>query len=375
MNGRTTLILTLATLALAAVGVGTYFNQAQELQLAESSPWLEDSSDYSPGAILESSPNLVAAEEHPDDRVASLALGVSTDSTEGEDPQPHSSDGVENPSIITLSPEVDALPVARSAFLKKEYGVCASVLGQAAAAGDERFDVHYLLGLSLRYLGRFADSAEVLEHAVELEPKNLRAHVNLARAYLDQGQSGKAREILDAVMLPETKNSDAWNVLGRVELAQQDLQKATEAFTRAIELNPSNAYAFNNLGYVHIQMESWQAASEALEAAVQLKEDVAFFHNNLAVSYERMGQLDRALAEYKEAVRLRPDYDKALASMTRIEPLAMIYDAQHGVANVAGNTDTTSEDLTVLDGTTKSPGESPATKNDASDEDVAVRPK
>jgi tetratricopeptide (TPR) repeat protein len=116
----------------------------------------------------------------------------------------------------------------------------------ALAVGGSSTVAETNLGVALERAGRYDDAASHLEAAIRLEPRNARAHVDLAD----------------------------------VEFARARYAEAAAAYAEALRLDPGDAVA---------------------------RQSLAMAHFNLANREWRAGRLDAAAREYREGLRGRPD--------------------------------------------------------------------
>jgi len=312
------IVLTLATAVCAAIGVGFYFNYSDELP--------EDAQRVVGESLAMATPeDSFGPVESPDPGAPALPASDLEDTSMTVIESVPETTGVETEPRVVGDADLQA---ARVALTQKDHEAVLAALGDSGPVEGNAFDVHYLRSLSLRHVGRHEDAVREMDAALELQPDNVRALVNSARALLplERGSEAALRAQRAVELAPE--DSDAWNVLGRAQLALSDVAAATEAFQRATELDPNNAHAFNNTGYALIQQQQWQAAADALETAIALRDDVAWFFNNLGVAYEKLDRPMEAAAAWHRALELQPEYDKVQVSLARITPRVQAIEEQ-----------------------------------------------
>ncbi|MFQ5600410.1 MAG: tetratricopeptide repeat protein [Candidatus Krumholzibacteriia bacterium] len=329
-KGHTSIILGTAGAACVAIAIGFFSNNRNEFETSGTPPALDD-------VVLTSETSFEALEQTFGQTSEDVERAVPPSSTIHEpatfgpvldvasvDLEAAGADGesaIESAEAATAEPVVDALPLAQMAFLQRDHETVVDHLEAAAGRGDGRYDVHYLLGLSLRYLGRYEESDAAMDVALDIAPNSVRALVNSARTLLELQRVADAEARVQQAIQLAPDDADAWNVLGRVRLAAGRSPEAEQAFTRATEIDSSHAWAFNNLGFVRLQREAWEEAAGALRKAIHLDSDVACFHNNLGVACERLGRLEDAAQAYAQAVRLSPEHTRAQVSLERVTPL------------------------------------------------------
>jgi tetratricopeptide (TPR) repeat protein len=133
------------------------------------------------------------------------------------------------------------------------------------APGDAR--PHYYLGVRLLGDQKYAEAAQALRKAVELDPQSGGARNMLGYAALRQGDTAGAISAFTeyARMLPQEPNPQ--DSLGEALLAAGRFPEAEAAFARAAELSPSFWNAWDGMAYAKFFAGDWAGGREALEKA------------------------------------------------------------------------------------------------------------
>jgi tetratricopeptide (TPR) repeat protein len=140
-------------------------------------------------------------------------------------------------------------------------------------------------GVELEQAGRTDDAIAAEEEATRLDPKLVRAHVNLIILY---GRTG-------------------------------DFQRASEHFQAAVALDPKHIPdAYYNFGVLLMKRSELAEAAECFRKALQLEPEYADAHNDLGYLLERQGKLAEAADEYRKAIQEKPDFRQAHFNLGRI---------------------------------------------------------
>ncbi len=237
---------------------------------------------------------------------------------------------------------------------KLQLSKALSVLNDAKKIAPEDPAVYNLEGLIREAMGDHARAIQAFKKAVELDPKNARAHYNLALAYLSQGkldeaiaaleeavkaapensylrarlgallavkgELDRAEEVLTEAVRMDPKNSLAWDYLGQVRLKKGDYAGAIAALKKAVELAPL-AYpeAYFYLGQAYLELGDAEKARFYLTKAVVLASKNADYRYWLGVANEKLGDLEGARAQYQEALKLDPEHKKAKEALARLQ--------------------------------------------------------
>lgn len=221
----------------------------------------------------------------------------------------------------------DAWAAGVKAFESGDFALAQAALEVAVREKETSPYRHYLLGLTYRHAGESELAVAELRRSLELAPGQVRALVNLGRAYLDLDDAVQAREAIDGALDLDLEFADAWQVLGRIELQESHFEEAAAAFARAAAKDPQHAWAWNNLGYARIQQERFADAVEPLRRALATGREEAVFYNNLGVALERTGHEELAVLAFGRAVVL--GHEPAETSHARVESVLL---ARHETA-------------------------------------------
>jgi protein O-GlcNAc transferase len=150
--------------------------------------------------------------------------------------------------------------------------------------------------------GRFRDAVELHKQALELDPKQEQAHINLISLYGQLRQFDQAEaEYRAAVALNPSRDEAHYNYA--VLLTAQDrLDEAAAAYRKALALNPGHAEANNNLGFLLARQRKFDEALLHANKALESKPDYPQAHYNAAMILLQRGKADEAIAHLRAAI-------------------------------------------------------------------------
>jgi tetratricopeptide (TPR) repeat protein len=170
-------------------------------------------------------------------------------------------------------------------------------LGNAGAEG------HMCLGMLEDGTGEYEKAAEQFQQAVQLEPANDRAYINLASSYQHLNQPDKAEETYRRAIAVRPQYWRDYALLGVAYLNQADYEQAATAFRRATELDPDSYVAFNSLGGALLYQGKDDEAVQAFEKSIAIR-PTRDAYSNIAVAQFRLRRFKVAVASFKEALKL-----------------------------------------------------------------------
>jgi len=133
---------------------------------------------------------------------------------------------------------------------------------------------HIRRGLSMADAGDLQGAIQQHLDAIQADPKEVQAYINLIQLYARIGQDDKAEQ----------------------------------AYRQAIALNPNRADCYYNYGVLMFQLRKYSEAEQAMKQAIQINPYYAEAHDNLGYLLAMQGHFDEALAQYRKAVKDRPDF-------------------------------------------------------------------
>lgn len=169
----------------------------------------------------------------------------------------------------------------------------------------------YELAIGLQGEGNTPGAFQALAKALEINPKNAKAHLLLATMFLvgrdedpvgyDRSAEQHFREVLAIQasaqrVSEESLTSAALNGLGVLYLNQQRHREAIETLKKAVaDLFNRDAYmAWSNLGWAEYAQGDYRRAADALSRAVRLQP-------RFCVGFYRLGMTQHKLKAFEEA--------------------------------------------------------------------------
>jgi protein O-GlcNAc transferase len=170
---------------------------------------------------------------------------------------------------------------------------------------------HSALGAVLFRVGRTSEAIRELEKALAMKPSDSSAQMNLALAYVQNGQPAKALPLFSKIQVAaETeKHQLPPYVLASYARALAETQQFPAAIARmkeAIAADPQSAELHDNLGSLYAQHKDWPHAQEAFAAALRINPDLAAAHLHLGLTL-LAEQQPGGLEELAKAYQLAPE--------------------------------------------------------------------
>jgi putative PEP-CTERM system TPR-repeat lipoprotein len=187
--------------------------------------------------------------------------------------------------------------------------------------------------------GRLNDVINVYQKIVEIDPRDIKAQLELGLNYVQSGNIAKAKEVakkiqelrkesaeapyligviqfnekkIDEAMISLQKSMKidsfpgAYYYLGLCRLEKGDLEQATNAFQKVIDMLPEMLQPRLLLALTHLRKGRIEEAEKEARKAVAIDGKNALAHNLLGSAYLAMNKGDMAMEEFDRAIELDP---------------------------------------------------------------------
>ena len=174
----------------------------------------------------------------------------------------------------------------------------------SAVALDPSSANHMYLGLALAASGDVKSGMQELATALELDPNNARAHVNLGSVYLQNGQEFLAKSEFEKALQIDPWFPEAHNNLGLILSKNNQAEQAEQHFRLAADLEPRYLEAVFNLGLSLRASNRLDGALVAFRHAADLAPENAQVQYALGLTLKDKGDLRGAQAALDRAAAL-----------------------------------------------------------------------
>jgi tetratricopeptide (TPR) repeat protein len=159
-------------------------------------------------------------------------------------------------------------------------------------------------GNEARRNGNYVLAVDLLNRAVEADPRNKSAWNDLGLAYFEMRQDGLAINAFQKQVEINPYHEYSYNNLGRVYLRQRKYDEAEKWFHKQIEVDPLDKYAHENLGIADVEQHKYEDAIPELEKAATLTPGSTGPETRLGEAYLNLGQDEKAMAAFDRALKI-----------------------------------------------------------------------
>jgi Tfp pilus assembly protein PilF len=162
------------------------------------------------------------------------------------------------------------------------------------------------------------------QEALELDPQNPRALINLGVYFSSIGRFNEARRVYEDLLQLQPQNGAVYSKLGFIYMqssfADHSLEKAQFYFQTALRFGPNNIFALFNYGVLMMQTQRYDMAEQLFARAAQLAPQMTQALVAAGNSARLQNQIDRAEHYFTEALKQDPNspiIQQALKSLHR----------------------------------------------------------
>ncbi|MCH9646965.1 MAG: tetratricopeptide repeat protein [Deltaproteobacteria bacterium] len=207
------------------------------------------------------------------------------------------------------------------AFAARRFQEAETLFRLAVEEDPENATAHLNLGAALVQLGRKEEAEEKIQEALRLDPENARGHFNLGTLFLSEGRDDAGiAELQNALELNPEYSSARFN-LANLYLKKGRYQEAEASFHQLVQDQPGNAPSRLGEAIAMALLNRQQEAVERLEAGLQAVPGEASLTNALARLLATSGS--ETVRDGSRAVELVQELIAAQSNLEHIETLAM----------------------------------------------------
>ncbi|MGE5242818.1 MAG: retroviral-like aspartic protease family protein [Betaproteobacteria bacterium] len=188
------------------------------------------------------------------------------------------------------------------------------VIHADAKPPSESADIQLQLGRVLFEQGRYLDSLEAYQRALDVAPDTSRARlarIGVIQCSLRAAKFDRARREADALLASEPHSAEAMALYGDSLWAAGLFPESETEYRNALALQPELARGHHGLARALAARSRLDEAMNEAQAALRLSPRDLEIHHTVGSIYERMHKYDEAAAEYADFVDLLPNKDQS----------------------------------------------------------------
>jgi tetratricopeptide (TPR) repeat protein len=216
----------------------------------------------------------------------------------------------------------------------RDYRDPHAMWSETAARQPRNARAHSNLATALVELGRDSEALAQYQEALRIQPDFATPHYGMGNLLLRTGRAEEASEQYEQAVRLAPDYVRAWHGLGDAKLRLGRVTEAIAAYQSALAITPDSPSTGYNLAHALFVARRTREAMEQYQRYLDLKPDDADAHSVLGVMLAQAGQTEEALAHLETATRLDPDsalthfnYAGALLKSSRLPEAVHEYQA------------------------------------------------
>jgi tetratricopeptide (TPR) repeat protein len=158
----------------------------------------------------------------------------------------------------------------------------------------------------VRNQGNWPAAIVSLKHAVDADPKYIRAWLWLGEIYKFRGQFALALDAYHKAINIDPQLPIGYKALAFTLLSMRNYEQSIPVWQELIKLAPADTDGPANLGMVLIRFKRYDEATAALESAVKLNPERSALQLRLGSAYLRAGNEDKGMAAFRKVLEINP---------------------------------------------------------------------
>jgi tetratricopeptide (TPR) repeat protein len=168
------------------------------------------------------------------------------------------------------------------------------------------------LGVAHSNAGAMSEATSAFEKALELDPNNYVAGINLAKVFIEVGKYEEAEKIYRRLNQSFAKNVTPLMSLAYLAMRQSRFEEAERLFREVISRRPATPVPFYHLAVLLLRKTEANEAIRHLRTALRHNVRSADLYQALGVAFALAGQNERSLRSFKTALTLSPNLSSAV---------------------------------------------------------------
>lgn len=201
------------------------------------------------------------------------------------------------------------LYVSRSKVLMDQKSYAAALADMDHVIGIDSSKSQYLLAAAdiNFFTGRVKRTQQLLERAVEVNPKDVDCKLRLAQLYHYLTKYDDELRLIDDALRLDIHNAQAYFMKGMMFKEKGDTARAISSMQTAVEQDPDHYNAYIQLGLLNAAQHNPIAESYYLNAiSINPNSEEAIY--NLAMYYQDMQIWNRAIETYTTLLKINPHH-------------------------------------------------------------------
>ncbi|MFA4852356.1 MAG: tetratricopeptide repeat protein [Bacteroidales bacterium] len=203
----------------------------------------------------------------------------------------------------------------------KEYKKTIEYIDKALAIDKINAKAYFMKGMTYKETGDTAKAVSNFKKTIDHDPEYYHAFIQLGILFSVKKNKLAVDYFMNAIKL-NPKSTEARYGLGMFYQETEEYDKAIIEYDSILRIDPKYKFAHYNLGYVHlVYLKVYSQSVKHFTNAITCDPKYVEAYYNRGYSYELMGDIQNAKTDYNKALELRPNYQKPIDGLNRLDGL------------------------------------------------------
>ena len=204
-------------------------------------------------------------------------------------------------------------------FYLKNYDKAFEFLQQSLTIDKINPEAYLMLGMAYKEIGDTAKAIKNFQTVVEQDINNYQAYIQLGLLYASK-KNKLAVNYFNNALNVDSKSIEALYALGMFYQESGEYRKAIEKYSMILQIDPKYKYANFNIGYVYlVYLQEYENAKKYFTNAIENDPKYVEAFYNRGYCNELLKSTGDAIKDYKKTLELKPNYEKAIEGLNRID--------------------------------------------------------
>jgi tetratricopeptide (TPR) repeat protein len=183
---------------------------------------------------------------------------------------------------------------------------------------NDAFKLYDVQGVAYRERDDYDIAIECYNKAIQLDPNDIDAYMNLGEIYFAISEYNKAIGYFKKIIQINPKFIHAYCMLGEIYASRQNFDEAIRFFEKAIQMHPSRTELYTRLGNIYLRQRNYNKAIFNLEKLIHLLPMEIWFYWPLGECYKEKGDYEKGIEYLQKAIKYYSDDPRVRLSLGTI---------------------------------------------------------
>jgi protein O-mannosyl-transferase len=192
------------------------------------------------------------------------------------------------------------------------WDAAGSLFQQAIKQDDQNEEGWLLYGLDLNHVGKPEEAVKCVRKALDLNPNDIEAEINLGRILTQQGKYDEAQSIFEVLIVTsQYQRPLIYKQYGELFVREEKKPEAISNLEKSLELDSDQPVVVSFLAKLYAETGQWEKSADLYKQNISLLGDNFESEAGLATACFQSRDYAQAIEHYRQAIALKPDLAEA----------------------------------------------------------------